>query len=127
MEAKLRQTYGAWPKGPALKEEASSPRRPNRATTWSRKTTSTRARSAWWDVGIRRDNPDYYAVRVFNEAFGGGFSSRLFRTIRTEKGLAYSVGGGIGTAFDHLGMVRLAHGNEKRHHARIHPGAGRAD
>jgi zinc protease len=63
-------------------------------------------------VGIRRDNPDYYAVRVFNEAFGGGFSSRLFRTIRTEKGLAYSVGGGIGTAFDHLGMVRLAMGTK---------------
>ena len=63
-------------------------------------------------VGIRRDNPDYYAVRVFNEAFGGGFSSRLFRTIRTEKGLAYSVGGGIGTAFDHPGMVRLAMGTK---------------
>jgi zinc protease len=63
-------------------------------------------------VGIMRDNPDYYAVRVFNEAFGGGFSSRLFRTIRTEKGLAYSVGGGIGTAFDHPGMVRLAMGTK---------------
>jgi zinc protease len=63
-------------------------------------------------VGIRRDNPDYYAVRVFNEAFGGGFSSRLFRTIRTEKGLAYSVGGGIGTAFDHPGIVRLAMGTK---------------
>ena len=63
-------------------------------------------------VGIKRDNPDYYAVRVFNEAFGGGFSSRLFRTIRTEKGLAYAVGGGIGTAFDHLGMVRLGMGTK---------------
>jgi zinc protease len=33
---------------------------------------------------------------VFNEAFGGGFSSRLFSDIRTTKGLAYAVGGGIG-------------------------------
>ena len=37
-------------------------------------------------LGIRRDNPDYYAVRVFNEVFGGGFSSRLMQSIRTAKG-----------------------------------------
>jgi len=24
-------------------------------------------------LGITRDNPDYYAINVFNEAFGGGF------------------------------------------------------
>ena len=54
-------------------------------------------------LGTTRDNPDYYAIEVFNEAFGGGFSSRLFRDIRTAKGLAYSVGGGIGTRFDHPG------------------------
>ena len=37
-------------------------------------------------LGTTRDNPDYYAIRVFNEAFGGGFSSRLFRDIRTKRG-----------------------------------------
>jgi zinc protease len=63
-------------------------------------------------LGIKRDNPDYYAVRVFNEAFGGGFSSRLFRAIRTEKGLAYGVGGGIGSAFDHRGTLRLEMGTK---------------
>jgi len=44
---------------------------------------------------------------VFNEAFGGGFSSRLFSDIRTTKGLAYAVGGGVGTSWDHDGMLRL--------------------
>jgi zinc protease len=58
-------------------------------------------------LGTTRKDPDYYAISVFNEAFGGGFSSRLFGDIRTNKGLAYAVGGGIGTAFDHPGMLRM--------------------
>src|ERR1700742_3779116 len=59
-------------------------------------------------LGILRSNPDYYAIQVFNDAFGGGFYSRLFRNIRTAKGLAYGVGGGIGTSFDHPGILQIA-------------------
>ncbi len=41
---------------------------------------------------LRRDDPDYYALTVGNHAFGGGsFISRLFREVRTARGLAYSV------------------------------------
>jgi zinc protease len=112
MEAKLRQTYGAWPKGPAMKEANIEPTPAKPGYYLVQKDDVNQSSIDMVAVGIRRDNPDYYAVRVFNEAFGGGFSSRLFRTIRTEKGLAYSVGGGIGTAFDHPGMVRLAMGTK---------------
>ena len=112
MEAKLRQTYGAWPKGPAVKDVNVEPTPAKPGYYLVQKDDVNQSSISMVGVGIRRDNPDYYAVRVFNEAFGGGFSSRLFRTIRTEKGLAYSVGGGIGTAFDHLGMVRLAMGTK---------------
>ncbi|HLC25268.1 MAG TPA: pitrilysin family protein [bacterium] len=43
--------------------------------------------------GIRRSNPDYYAVHVMNYILGGGgFSSRLLKNIRDERGLAYSTG-----------------------------------
>jgi zinc protease len=112
MEAKLRQTYGAWPKGPALKEAKIEPAPAKPGYYLVQKEDVNQSSIDMVAVGIKRDNPDYYAVRVFNEAFGGGFSSRLFRTIRTEKGLAYSVGGGIGTAFDHPGIVRLAMGTK---------------
>ena len=112
MEAKLRQIYGAWPKGPALKEEKIEfqPAKPGYYLV--QKDDVNQSTINMVGVGITRDNPDYYAVRVFNEAFGGGFSSRLFRTIRTEKGLAYAVGGGIGSGFDHPGMVRLSMGTK---------------
>jgi len=44
-------------------------------------------------LGIKQTNPDYYAVSIMNDILGGnGFSSRLFRDIRTTRGLAYSVG-----------------------------------
>jgi zinc protease len=112
MEAKLRQTYGAWPKGSALKEVNTEPMSAKSGYYLVQKDDVNQSSISMVGVGIKRDNPDYYAVRVFNEAFGGGFSSRLFRTIRTEKGLAYAVGGGIGTAFDHLGMVRLGMGTK---------------
>jgi zinc protease len=58
-------------------------------------------------LGIRRDDPDYFATRVLNEALAGGFSSRLFTSLRTRQGLAYSVGGGIGYSFDHPGVVEF--------------------
>ncbi len=43
-------------------------------------------------VGIKRTNPDYYAVRVMNYILGGGgFSSRMMREIRDNQGLVYSI------------------------------------
>jgi zinc protease len=63
-------------------------------------------------LGTTRKNPDYYAIEVFNEALGGGFSSRLVQSIRTAQGLAYGVGGGIGTRFDHPGILQFAMGTK---------------
>jgi zinc protease len=54
-------------------------------------------------LGTQRDNPDYYALSVMNEIFSGGFGSRLFQDVRTKLGLAYSVGGHFGAAFDYPG------------------------
>ena len=65
-------------------------------------------------LGTTRDNPDYYAINVFNEAFGGGFSSRLFNDIRTKRGLAYAVGGGIGTNFGHPGILQVSIGTKSQ-------------
>ncbi len=43
------------------------------------------------DVGLTKDNPDQYAVKVMNYILGGGgFNSRLMREIRSNRGLAYS-------------------------------------
>jgi zinc protease len=114
METKLRQAFGSWPKGPAVKktEIQFQPAKPGYYFVPKEDVNQSAIRMV--DLGTTRDNPDYYAIEVFNEAFGGGFSSRLFRDLRTGKGLAYSVGGGIGTAFDHPGIVRLSMGTKSQ-------------
>jgi len=43
-------------------------------------------------LGVSKDNPDIYAVRLLDYILGGSFTSRLTMEIRTNRGLAYSVG-----------------------------------
>lgn len=112
MEAKIREAFGAWPKGPGVTEPkiAFQPGRPGYYLV--SKDDVNQSTIEMVDLGTTRDNPDYYAINVFNEAFGGGFSSRLFRNIRTAQGLAYSVGGAIGARYDHPGIVRMNMGTK---------------
>jgi zinc protease len=112
MESKLRQAFGSWAKGPAVKEPENKidPAKPG--YYFVAKTDVNQSSIRMVEPGTTRKNPDYYAIQVFNEAFGGGFSARLVQQLRTAKGLAYGVGGGIGTAFDHLGITRLSMGTK---------------
>ena len=60
-------------------------------------------------LGTTRDNPDRYPLIIMNDILGGGgFSSRLMTRIRSDEGLAYSVGSryGMGTYYD--GIFRVA-------------------
>jgi zinc protease len=112
MEAKIREAFGAWPKGPGVTEPkiAFQPGKPGYYLV--SKDDVNQSTIEIVDLGTTRDNPDYYAINVFNEAFGGGFSSRLFRNIRTAQGLAYSVGGAVGARYDHPGIVRMNMGTK---------------
>jgi zinc protease len=115
MEARLRAAFDSWPKGPAgprRNEVKYSPARP--AYYQVSKEDVNQSTIHMVALGTTRDNPDYYAISVFNEAFGGGFSSRLFNDIRTKRGLAYSVGGGVGTNFGHPGILQVAIGTKSQ-------------
>ena len=41
-------------------------------------------------LGITFDDPNYFAVQVMNRVMSGGFASRFFSNIRSNKGLAYN-------------------------------------
>jgi len=43
-------------------------------------------------LGITKDSPDLYAIRVLDYILGGSFTSRLTMEVRTNQGLAYNVG-----------------------------------
>ncbi|HEY7097437.1 MAG TPA: pitrilysin family protein [Terriglobales bacterium] len=114
MEAKLRAEYGKWEKGAAWTKPNIPPEPAKPGYYLVKKSDVNQSAIRMVAAGTTRDNPDYYAIEVFNEAFGGGFSSRLFSHLRTGKGLAYSVGGGIGTAFDHQGVQRIVMGTKSQ-------------
>jgi len=42
--------------------------------------------------GIRRTDPDYFALTVMNKVIGGGPTGRLFRNLREAKGYTYGAG-----------------------------------
>jgi zinc protease len=47
----------------------------------------------WGRLGPRRLDPEYYALDLVDQVVGGsGFQSRLVREVRSNRGLAYSVG-----------------------------------
>ena len=115
MEARLRTAFDSWPKGPAAPRKIEikyAPAPPGYYLVEKEDVNQSSIHMV--GLGTTRDSPDYYAISVFNEAFGGGFSSRLFNDIRTKRGLAYAVGGGVGTNFGHPGILQVAIGTKSQ-------------
>jgi zinc protease len=114
MEAKLRATFEAWPKGSELPKDDIQyhPAKPGYYLIPKEDVNQSNIHMV--GLGTTRNNTDYYAISVFNEAFGGGFSSRLFNDIRTKRGLAYEVGGGIGANFGHPGILQFVIGTKSQ-------------
>ena len=112
MEQRLRQAFESWPQATVPPKPKIEFHDPKPGLYFIEKTDVTQSEIRMVQLGIQRNNPDYFPVTVMNEVLGGGFASRLFKTIRTEKGLAYSVGGGLGSSFDHPGIFRIAMGTK---------------
>src|SRR5208282_3293734 len=85
MEARLRDAFASWPKGPAANDSEIKPDPAKPGFYEVDKTDVNQSHILMVAPGITRRNPDYFATSVFNEAFGGG----------------------IGSSWDHPGMLRL--------------------
>ncbi|HKO95458.1 MAG TPA: pitrilysin family protein [Pyrinomonadaceae bacterium] len=59
-------------------------------------------------------SPERYAASMLASVIGGGTSSRLWQTIREERGLAYSVGAG-GSTFSDAGVFSIYAGTSPEH------------
>jgi predicted Zn-dependent peptidase len=118
MRTKIEAAFASWPKGPAFAEAPPSYRKdPNPGVFFVEKSDVNQANIALAHQGMitgqalqAKDGAvaDYFAVQVLNEVFGGGFASRLFSNVRSKKGLAYSVGGGVGSSFNYPGVFRVS-------------------
>ena len=112
MEKHLRDTFDSWPAGAKYAAQPIQFTEPKPGIYFVNKDDVNQSVIHMVKLGIRRDNPDYFSVQVMNDVFGGGFASRLFKRLRTEAGLAYDVGGGIGAAYDHPGLLNIEMGTK---------------
>jgi zinc protease len=72
-------------------------------------------------VGVRRTDPDYYALAVMDHVLGTGpgFTSRCSKKLRDELGLCYSVSAGItASASEEPGMFTAYIGTSPEHRQR---------
>jgi len=108
MEAKLRATFEPLPKVTPYPARHEAFHDPKPGVYFIDKEDVNQSNVEIVGLGTDRHGADIPALAVMNEILGGGFGSRLFQKIRTEKGLAYSVSGGVGFDYDHLGMFDVA-------------------
>jgi len=100
----VERHFGTWTKG-ALRQDPIPPAGAKRGRTiaFVEKDDVNQTQIRIGHLGGRIDDPDYFAMSVVAEILGGGFSSRLFQTIRTQRGLAYHASARWGAAYDYPG------------------------
>src|SRR5512143_2537667 len=94
--AVLHECFKAWGKKEQALPASAEPPLIGKTTVKKIDKRITQANIAMGNVGISRENPDFYACTVMNYILGGGgFTSRLMDNIRDNKGLAYDVHSGF--------------------------------
>jgi zinc protease len=107
MEAKLRKVFESMARGAEIKTVQPEFHDPKQGVNFVNKADVNQSNVYIVGLGTERSNPDFYSLSVMNEVFSGGFASRLFQSVRTKLGLAYSVGGSFGASYDHPGTFTV--------------------
>lgn len=114
MEQKIRAQLGSWPKGASAQKPKLSFTPTKSGLFFVSKEDVNQSSIQLVQLGTTNRNPDVYALDVMNEILGGGFSARLFSNVRSKKGLAYNVRGGVGMGWDDPDVYRLSMGTASK-------------
>lgn len=109
MAARVERAFGAWPRGGS--ELPPLPRAEDRfpAGVYIVPRPLNQATILLGHLGIDRTNPDRYAVELMDIILGrSGFSSRIAERVRSDEGLAYSVGTFYATGTRDVGAFRTS-------------------
>ena len=116
MKAKLEQVLGSWqytqPAVPAFPkvEEKAAP-----GVYLASKDDTTQTFFHVGELGGELRDKDYPALEVASEILGGGFSSRLFQSVRTKHGWAYNISANWAANYDHLGTFQISGSTQSAH------------
>jgi zinc protease len=96
VKAVLEKAFKGWPKVKVdLPEPAPLKERADGTIYYAYKDTP-QANMYLGHLGARRNNPDQYKLEVMNDIFGGGgFTARLMKELRSNRGLTYGIYGGV--------------------------------
>lgn len=104
----IRQAFGDWPRGTGEKPSVPTWReKVAPGIYYAEKNEVKQSGIMMGHLGVRKDDPDYYALELMNHILGTSYASRLFVNVRGKKGLAYAVNGQVASQWDHPGLAIL--------------------
>jgi predicted Zn-dependent peptidase len=116
MKGKLEQVLGSWqytqpaiPAFPKVEEKAAP------GVYLASKDDTTQTFFHVGELGGELRDKDYPALEVAGEILGGGFSSRLFQSVRTKHGWAYNISANWAANYDHLGTFQISGSTQSAH------------
>jgi zinc protease len=116
LKTKLEQLFGDWkysqppvPVFPKVVEKAAP------GVFLASKDDTTQTFFNVGELGGELRDKDYPALEVAAEILGGGFSSRLFRNVRTLHGWAYSISASWSANYDHPGTFVISGSTQSVH------------
>jgi len=87
----LEALFAGWPNHPASFPVVPVPSEDKSAAVLHVQKEVSQSVIRMGHLGIDKNNPDLYALKVMDFILGGGFTSRLTQEIRSNQGLAYNV------------------------------------
>lgn len=104
----IKKVFGAWPKSNVARPKPFPVNYVyDSSLNFIRKTDVNQSTILIGHIGGLMNNPDYFALQVMNYILGKSFSSRLFRRVRDQQGLAYAVFGQYGANYDYPGVFYI--------------------
>jgi zinc protease len=109
MKAKIEKLFAGWTyKQPAVPPFPPVTAKPAHGIFLATKNDVTQTFFFMGHLGGLLKDKDYPALEVMADILGGGFSSRLFKTVRTDLGYAYSINANWGANYNHPGLFRIS-------------------
>jgi zinc protease len=116
LKTKLEQVFGPWQTTqPAVPAFPKVENKPAPGVFLASKDDTTQTFFHVGQLGGELRDKDYPALEVASEILGGGFSSRLFQSVRTKHGWAYNISANWAANYDHPGTFDISGSTQSVH------------